>query len=252
MPRVTTLCLFFVQAAIAGADTSIPFRIAAAVEDAARPANQVALDVWRKPGELIAYAGVKPGDRIADFMSGNGYFIRILSHVVGRQGRVYAFLPIQQLANCAPEETAGTIALRNHTHYSNVKLLSMPAEHFSAPELLDEVWIVQGYHDLHDKFMEPANVATVNTAVFNSLKPGGIYLIVDHVARSGSALHDTETLHRIDPATIRTEVTRAGFQLESESNLFRNPADTHELAVFDPAIRHQTDQIVLKFRKPRV
>ncbi len=75
-------------------------------------------------------------------------------------------------------------------------------------------------------------------------------MVIDHVAAAGSGLRDTDTLHRIDPETIRTEVTAAGFVLEAQSDVLRNPEDTHALAVFDPAIRYRTDQIVYRFRKP--
>jgi predicted methyltransferase len=112
------------------------------------------------------------------------------------------------------------------------------------------VWTAQNYHDLYDPFMQPIDIAAFNRAVFRALKPGGVFLVIDHVAAAGSWLRDTDTLHRIDPEAIRTEVTAAGFVLEAQSDLLRNPEDAHALPVFDPAIRHRTDQIVYKFRKP--
>jgi predicted methyltransferase len=227
-----------------------PLSPAAALADPARPGTEVALDPLRKPAEVIEFAGVRPGDRIADFMSGNGYFTRILSAVVGPAGHVYAYLPAEQLARCAPAETQGTKALVAQAHYGNVTLLSGAADAFAVPEPLDLVWTAQDYHDLHDKFMAPTEVARFNAAVFRALKPGGAYLVIDHAAAAGSGLRDTETLHRIDPQAIRQEVTAAGFVLERESALLANPADAHTLAVFDPAIRHHTDQVILLFRKP--
>jgi predicted methyltransferase len=236
--------------AAAAANETVPTP-AAALADPARPAQEVALDALRKPADVIAFAGVRRGDRVADFMSGNGYFTRILSGVVGPTGRVYAFLPAEELANCSPDETAGTKALALDRHYGNVTVLVDAADGFAAPEPLDLVWTAQNYHDLHDKFMAPTDVARVNAAIFRALKPGGAYLVIDHVAQGGSGLRDTETLHRIDPQVIRDEVAAAGFVLERESSLLANPGDTHALRVFDPAIRHRTDQVVLLFRKPR-
>lgn len=224
--------------------------LSAALADPARPAGDVALDPLRKPIEVIAFAGLKPGDRIADFMSGNGYFTRIFSRAVGATGQVYAFLPTQQLANCAPQETAGTKTLARDARYANVQVLIDAADRFVTPEPVDVVWLSQSYHDLHDAFMKPIDVDALNAAVFRALKPGGIYLIIDHVAAAGSGLRDTATLHRIDPASIRAEVTAAGFVLEAESSVLRNPEDSHALRVFDASIRHRTDQVVLKFRKP--
>jgi predicted methyltransferase len=225
--------------------------VTSAIIDPARPADQRQLDAWRRPAEVIAFSGLKPGDRIADFMSGNGYFTRIFSKVVGPGGAVYAFLPAQELANCAPEETAGTKALERDRRYRNVTVLIDAADRFAVNEPLDMVWTAQNYHDLHDKFMQPIDIAALDRAIFRALKPGGVFLVIDHVAAAGSGLRDTETLHRIDPEAIRSEVTAAGFVFEAQSDVLRNPEDSHLLPVFDATIRHRTDQIVFKFRKPR-
>jgi predicted methyltransferase len=220
------------------------------ISDSARPPDQVEQDAWRQPASLIEFAGIKPGDKVADFVSGNGYFTRIFSRVVGPQGHVNAYLPTQQLANCAPDETAGTTALKTDHRYSNVEVLIAPSDYFATPAKLDVVWTALDYPDLHDKFMIPTNVGKSNAAIFEALKPGGVFLIIDHVASPGSGLRDTETLHRIDPDTIKSEVSQAGFVFEAESEVLRNPQDPHALHVFDSAIRHKTDQAVFRFRKP--
>lgn len=122
---------------------------------------------------------------------------------------------------------------------------------FHIPQKLDLIWMAQNYHDLHDSFLGPANVAALNRAFFNALKPGGFFLVIDHAAAPGSGLRDTETLHRIDPARIKSEIEAAGFVLESESEVLRNAADDHRLTVFDPLIRGRTDQIAFLFRRPQ-
>jgi len=228
----------------------VPAAVTAAIADPARPPEQVARDAERRPGEVLAFAGIRRGDRVADFMSGGGYFTRLFSALVGDEGRVYAFLPEEQLKNCAPAETAGTRTIAGNAHYHNVKVLKAPVNHFSAPEPLDLIWTSLDFHDLYDSFMGSANVPQVVGTLFKALKPGGVLVIVDHVAQPGSKVRDTESLHRIDPEVIIRTVTAAGFVLEAESNVLRNAADSHELAVFDPAIRGRTDQVVLKFRKP--
>jgi predicted methyltransferase len=87
--------------------------------------------------------------------------------------------------------------------------------------------------------------------VFKSLKPGGIYLIVDHTALAGSGLEAADKIHRIDPAIVRREVEAAGFKLEAESAMLAAPEDPKTANVFSPAIRGKTDQFVMKFRKPK-
>jgi predicted methyltransferase len=247
---IACCCLLGTAQAHAAAGSAVPVTVTQALADAARPADEVQLDPLRKPAEVIAFAGLKSGDRVVEFMSGNGYFTRIFSRVVGPTGRVYAFIPAQQLVNCSPDETAGTKALERDTRYRNVDVLIDAADRFAVPEPVEMVWTAQNYHDLHDKFMKPIDVAALNAAIFRALKPGGTYIVIDHAAAAGSGLRDTETLHRIDPEAIRAEVTAAGFVFEAQSEVLRNADDSHSLRVFDPAIRHHTDQIVFKFRKP--
>jgi predicted methyltransferase len=227
-----------------------PATFAKALADPARPVAQTEKDAARRPAELIAFAGLKPGDRIADFMSGGGYFTRIFSGVVGPRGHVYAFAPTEEIRTCEPEETAGTLNLSRERTYRNVTVEVGPVGDFAAPEPLDMVWTAQNFHDLYDPFMGPADIARVTGAVFRALKPGGVFIVIDHAAEAGSGTRDTDTLHRIDPAAIRQAVTAAGFVFEGESAVLRNPDDTHRLRVFDPAIRGRTDQVVFKFRKP--
>jgi predicted methyltransferase len=245
-----SLALTVVGASRACEADGIPSAIRAAVADPARPAADRLRDAARKPAEVVAFAGVKPGDRIADFISGGGYFTRIFSRVVGPSGRVYAFLPEEQLKNCTPTETDGTRAIANDASYANVQVLSAPVNTFAAFHSLDMIWTAQNYHDLHDPFMGPADMTVLDKRIYAALKPGGVFIVIDHVAEAGSGVRDTNTLHRIDPDAIVREVEAAGFQLEAQSELLRNPADTHKLRVFDPAIRGRTDQVVLKFRKP--
>jgi predicted methyltransferase len=113
------------------------------------------------------------------------------------------------------------------------------------------VFTSQNYHDYNDKFMAPATIESLNKQVFAALKPGGTWVIVDHVAESGSGMRDTDSLHRIDPAIVRKQVEAAGFVYVGESKVLRNPADGHQVKVFDKSIRGHTDQFAYKFRKPK-
>lgn len=250
MKQVIVMAAVTLLMASAAAAGSIPASIHAALADPSRPGADIARDPFRKPAEVLAFAGVRPGDRIVDFMSGGGYFTRLLARAVGASGRIYAYLPDEEVKNCDPAETDGTIALAHDRAYPNISLLASPVNAFVAPEPLDMVWTAQNYHDLHDPFMAPVNLAVLNKRIYDSLKPGGVFLVIDHAAEAGSGLRDTNTLHRIDPAAIVREVKAAGFRLEARSDILRNPADSHALRVFDPGIRGRTDQVVLKFRKP--
>jgi predicted methyltransferase len=225
--------------------------IAAAVNDSHRPSQQRELDVHRHPEQLLTFAGVKPGDRVADFMPGNAYFTRLFSEVVGPSGTVYAFIPTEEIKNCPAAEVAGTRAVSRDPVYRNVKLLTGAVDEFSVPEPLDVLWTAQNYHDLHDKFMGPAHLKLVNTAFFRALKPGGRFIVIDHVAAAGRGLSDTESLHRIDPITMREEIQAAGFVFDAESHVLANPEDDHSRSVFDPVVRGRTDQVVLRFHKPK-
>lgn len=244
---LAVLALYGAQPGSGGAATDY---VAAAIAAPDRPPEQVASDGQRRPEAVLTFAGVKPGDRVADFMSGGGYFTRLFSHIVGSAGHVYAFLPDEQLKNCSPDEVAGTRALEHDGAYANVSVLTAPVGQFRPPEPVDLVWTSINFHDLYDSFMGPANVPQVTRAMFEALKPGGELMVIDHVAEAGSGVRDTETLHRIDPEVIVRTLEAAGFRLEARSDLLRNPQDSHQLRVFDPAVRGRTDQVILKFRKP--
>jgi predicted methyltransferase len=250
VPYFAAILLTVLSTLSAHADSQIPAIVTAAVADPRRAADQVKLDPARKPAQLLAFAELKAGDRVADFMPGNGYFTRIMSGVVGANGRVYAFLPAEQLENCAPSEVAGTKTLEHDPNYANISVVSAATANFNLASL-DVIWTAQNYHDLHDSFMGPANVAALNRAFFKALKPGGIYLVIDHIAESGSGLRDTESLHRIDPLRLRKEIEAAGFRLDAQSDLLRHPEDDHTLSVFDGRVRGRTDQVVYRFRKPK-
>jgi predicted methyltransferase len=245
------LMSLLVVCGVAQAGTVPPTRvlIKAAIADPRRPADQVKLDATRKPAASILFSQAKAGDRIADLMSGNGYFTRILSQVVGPAGHVYAYIPTEQIAHCSPQEIAGTQAIARDSSYRNVTLLTGSLGDFRLPQRLDLIWMSQSYHDLHDAFLGPADVAVFNKTIFEALKPGGVLLVIDHVAEAGSGLRDTETLHRIDPLRMKNEIEAAGFVLESQSDALRNSDDDHKLAVFDPNIRGRTDQVLFRFRK---
>ena len=221
----------------------------APVVQAQPPAAADALtDPALKSAEVIAFIGVKPGDRVADMVAGR--FVRALSIAVGPKGKIYAEMP-DEITKAHPEVIGLLKTTAADPKYANVEVLTGPIDKPGLPARLDAVFIRQNYHDLHDKFMGPADVAAFNKNVFAALKPGGVYVVLDHAAVAGSGLAGTEGLHRIDIATVKAEVLAAGFKLDGESAIFVNPADDHTKMVFNPAVRGKTDQFLLRFRKPR-
>lgn len=220
--------------------------IAAAVADSARPAADRARDEARKPAECLAFAGVRPGMTIVELFPGKGYFTRIFSRAVGPQGHVYEIVPPpRKQGNMATPVQA--IADDAH-YYHNVTVIQGPIANFQVPQPADLVWTSQNYHDLHNA--PGLNVADFDRTIFKALKPGGTYVVLDHVAPTGSGFSDTNTLHRIDPAAAKKEIVSAGFTWVGESNVLHNPQDSHTTTVFDPSIRGHTDQFIYAFRKP--
>ena len=238
-------------AAAAGlaAGAAAPAYIVAALANADRPADDQKRDAARKPGDVIAFAQLKPGETVEDLIPGTGYYDRIFAGVVGPKGHVYGFYPTE-LTNFRKVQLPPTGATPD-PKFPNFTAVTASVNDFAAPAPVDVVWLSDNYHDLHDPFFAPADLAKINAAVFKALKPGGTYLIVDHAAEKGSGLRDTNTLHRIDEASVKAEVEAAGFTLVGASAVLRNPADDHTKKIFDPSIRGETDQFVLRFRKPR-
>ena len=204
-------------------------------------------DPAMKRAEVLAFIGVKPGDRVADIVAGR--FVRALSQAVGPNGKVYALEPAE-VVKTHPQVLGMLQGLTADHAYANVVVVTPPIDAPALPAGLDAVFIRQNYHDLHDKFMGPADVPAFNRNVFAALKPGGVYVVLDHADAAGTGLKDTDTLHRIDEATVKAEVLAAGFVLDGESHILANPADDHAKNVFDPAIHGKTDQFLLRFRKP--
>jgi predicted methyltransferase len=229
---------------------AIPDFLAAAVADPARPAADVDHDVNRKPAETLLFAGVKPGFKVAEILPGGGYYTRIISKSVGGTGQVYALVPapLPDAPADAPDFTTRVKAVAADSTYSNVSVVVEPFAELKTPEPVDLVWTSQNYHDLHN--FPGLNLTVFNQMVFEALKPGGIYFILDHSSVPGAGTSVTSTLHRIDPEVVKREVLAAGFQFVGSSNLLRQPADPRTAKVFDPAIRGRTDQFILKFRKP--
>jgi len=209
--------------AVAGSAWAAPPSIEAAVHDPGRPEADTARDANRKPAETLEFAGVHPAEVVLEIAPGGGYFTRLLSKAVGPNGHVYAVAP--------PEMQKAVAAIAADPAYANVTVIGVgPEEAAKVPQM---------------------DVPAIDRGWFRMLRPGGTLFILDHVALPGSPVVETaDTLHRIDPAAVRSEVEAAGFVFDGESDILRNPADPHTVKVFDPSIRGHTDQFLFRFKKP--
>jgi predicted methyltransferase len=217
---------------------------AAAVADPARPEADRARDAARKPAEIVAFAGVEPGDIVAEFLPGGGYYTRIISKAVGPEGHVYVLIPATFAQRPGGLDAINALA----ASLGNVTVVATDLTNFTLPKPADLAWTTENYHDMHNG---PApSFAGVNAAVFQALKPGGIYFVEDHAAVDGAPTTVTQELHRIDPAQAIAEVTAAGFVLEAQSDLLKNPDDPKTAGVRDPSVQGGTEKFVLRFRKP--
>ncbi|MES2043632.1 MAG: methyltransferase [Pseudomonadota bacterium] len=221
--------------------------IAAALADPARPAEDTARDAARHPAETIAFARVKPGDRVVDFIMGGGYFTRILAKTVGPKGQVYGFMP-DEFIKFKP--SYGTDQKAVAAAYPNIVAINGSLGAPALPDKVDVAITVQNYHDMHLGLFPADTAAKANAALFKALKHGGTLLVVDHVAVDGSDLTVPGKLHRIDPAIVKAELAATGFRYDGELTILRNLADPHTASVFDPAIRGHTDQFIYRFVKP--
>ena len=223
--------------------------VAAAVADPARPASYRAADALRKPAETLAFSGVKSGMTVGEFYPAGGYFTRMLSDVVGPSGHIYA---IENAGwNDSVKDDQRMLA---EGKWKNVSLDVKPFGTVAFPKLLDLAWVTQNYHDLKIAKYGPGGhaVDTVafDRAVFNALKPGGVFFILDHQGPADLTEADIAKMHRINRDIVVKEVTSAGFKLAGEGTFLHRPGDDHTKPIFDPSIRGHTDQYALKFVKP--
>jgi len=202
--------------------------------------------------ELILFARVDAGATVVDVYPGDGDWTRLFSNIVGPEGRVLSFVPTE-IVHIKTDSVDRMRTLAEEPGQENVEVVSadlvaMPV----AVQSADVVWLHLFYHDLHTALIQVngATAAEFNRAVYRRLKPGGSYVIVDHAAAAGAGTSDTQSLHRIDPASVRQEVEAAGFVLDAESTVLMSKDDAHSSKVFDPAIKGKTDRFAYRFVKP--
>jgi predicted methyltransferase len=208
-----------------------------------------ALDAGRHPAELLAFVGAAPGMRVADLQAGGGYTAELLARAVGPSGHVFGQNSPFVLQRFAEKPWTARLA---KPVMANVTRVDRELDDPLPPEAtgLDGVTLVLFYHDA---VWQKVDRARMNAAIFRALKPGGVFVVVDHSARPGSGVADAETFHRIDEAVVKDEVARAGFKLAAEADFLRNHADTRDWNDSPRAAgerRGTSDRFVLKFVRP--
>jgi predicted methyltransferase len=229
-------------------EVTVPPEIKAAIDAPDRTADDRALDAGRKPGELLAFAGLQPGMKVAEIAATRGYTTEILARAVGPTGTVFGQNSKGMLGfvGKAWDERMARPAMKPVVRVDRELEDPLPPE---AKEL-DAVFIVLFYHDL---FWIKADRDRMNAAVLAALKPGGIYVVVDHSGRDGTGSNEVQTLHRIEESVVRSDVEKAGFRLIETGGFLRNPGDARDWNASPMAAgdkRGTSDRFVLKFQKP--
>ena len=243
---------FVLLAGAAAPLQAVPADVETAVTAPGRPEATVALDASRRPAETLRWLGLERGDRVLDYVTGNGYYAEIMARAVGPRGTVVGWNGPNFMRNEPIRTALAAVTSRspNASFYATpVTALSFPSESF------DFVMVHLVYHDAYWESTQYAlpriDPATVTSALFDATKPGGIVAVIDHVAAPGRETRaEVEATHRIDPAVVRADFERAGFVFDGESDLLRNPQDDRSVNVFDPSVRGRTDRIIFRFRKP--
>lgn len=250
----TALLLAVAQpVASAEVDSSASSAIEAALASPDRPKADLEQDATRKPREILAFLGVEPGMRVLDAFSAGGYYTELLARVVGVKGQVIAYNnpPYAKFAEKGiAERYAGD-------RLSNVRQVTATVPDLELqPASLDAAIFIMSYHDTYwrpaDGSWAGTDPALLLAKLHAALKPGGVIVVQDHVANpGGDPAEVVDKLHRIDPAIVKQDFARAGFEFDGESAVLAHPEDDHSKLVFDPSVRGKTDQVVYRFRKPR-
>ena len=205
-----------------------------------------------KLSELTQFARVQAGSTVIDVFPGDGEWTRLFSDIVGSDGRVYSFVP-GEIAHFKNDPIGRMRTLAKEAGRQNIEAVSadlVAMQEVTQPA--DVLWLHLFYHDLHAPLIQAkgATAAHFNRAVYERLKPGGSYVIVDHAAAAGAGTSAAQSLHRIEPSSVRAEVEAAGFELDAESTMLANKDDPHSMKVFDPSIKGKTDRFAFRFVKP--
>ncbi|MCG2585721.1 class I SAM-dependent methyltransferase [Massilia sp. TS11] len=194
-------------------------------------------DAKRKPAQFLEFAKVKPGMKVLDVVAGGGATAQLLALAVGPKGEVYA-------QNSKPNANLDKrLAAQPQANLKPVvRGFDNPAP--AGVTGFDLITINMNYHDIVNA---PVDRAAMNKALFEALKPGGYLVIIDNAAKEGQGLSVTNTLHRIEDASVIAEVSKAGFVLDGRGDYLRVPSDPKDQPFFK--MDGPDDKFALRFVK---
>jgi predicted methyltransferase len=221
-----------------------PERIAAIVASPERTAADRENDVRRKPADMLAFIGVRPGMAALDISAGRGYTTELIARAVGPAGKAIAQAPMP--ANGNPDPPPAFVERQKNPQLAHLQFVRRPFDDPVPTDVqgrLDLVTVMFNYHDLGNPRVSREKM---NRAVFDGLKPGGMYVIADHAGRAGTGISEWSTVHRVEEAFVVREVEAAGFRLAARGEFLRNPQDPRD----QESPPYPKDEFVLKFVKP--
>ncbi len=225
---------------------------ASVLSDPGRPAADKSDDAARKPAEVLAFAEIRPGDTVLELEAGRGWYSEILSTAIGPSGKLIVQYP--------PEFSYGDAAFKGRTDAGRLKNATITVTAFdqlkAADNSVDKVLWILGPHELYftPRNAQPGVLGNVQKAyadIARVLKPGGVFIAMDHAADAGAPTSTGQTIHRIDPAVVLASAKAAGLEFIDKSELLANSADDRSKMVFDASVRRHTDQFLFRFRKPK-
>lgn len=222
---------------------------ASILADPGRPEADRKDDEARKPAEVLAFADLRPGDTVLELEAGRGWYSELISGAIGSTGKLIIQYP--------PEFAYGDAAFKARMDAGRLKNAEIVKSHFDdlqqvASGSVDRVLWILGPHELY--YTPPnsrglGNDEKTYAEIMRVLKPGGLFIAMDHAADPGTSVTIAQTLHRIDPSVVVSAAQSAGFKMLGRSEVLANPADDHNAMVFDATIRRHTDQFLFKFQK---
>lgn len=212
-----------------------------AVESPNRDADMKARDGYRRPAEILALAGLRPGMRVVEFGPWGWYYSTLISEVIGPKGELHMY------EHPYIHEQIGDRGTQFAAAHPNTKYYSVDLNKLELPRNVDIVFNVMSFQKM---LLTNVEIERIHTTIFKALKPGGIYLVIEPAAVHGVGTDEIGRLRRIDPGVIRPYVTGQGFALDEDSRMLENPQDDHKTEVFTDDQADVSDRIVYKFKKP--